>query len=91
MIIPCPFCGERSHAEFTYGGDAEERRPAVPADATDEAWCRYLYFRDNPAGAHAEYWHHSLGCARWIVLTRDTLTHRISAGRLADEAEARSE
>ncbi|HVM80005.1 MAG TPA: sarcosine oxidase subunit delta [Stellaceae bacterium] len=77
MLIPCPHCGQRPHSEFTYGGDATLRRPSDPALAADEEWLDYLYLRDNPRGLHREFWHHTLGCERWIEVRRDTLTHRI--------------
>ncbi|MGE8942024.1 sarcosine oxidase subunit delta [Leptospira interrogans] len=77
MLIPCPYCGERPHNEFTYGGDASLVRPTDPTSATDQQWYAYVYLRDNCMGAHREHWHHTLGCSQWIELRRDTLTHRI--------------
>ena len=29
--IPCPFCGERDHSEFTYGGDGTINYPGLNA------------------------------------------------------------
>jgi heterotetrameric sarcosine oxidase delta subunit len=78
VLITCPHCGARPHAEFTYGGDGGLRRPADPASASDEAWHEYLYIRANPRGRHREYWHHTLGCDQWIAVERDTLSHQIS-------------
>jgi heterotetrameric sarcosine oxidase delta subunit len=77
MIIPCPYCGERPHSEFQYGGAAELKRPADPTSASDAEWLDYLYNRTNPCGAHQEYWHHTLGCDQWIKVSRHTLTHHI--------------
>lgn len=77
MLIPCPFCGERPHSEFTYGGDATVQRPRDPQLATDEEWHAYLYLRPNPRGGHREHWHHTLGCDRWVEVVRDTLSHDI--------------
>jgi len=77
MMIPCPHCGERSHSEFTYGVDATLRRPIDPEVASDDEWYDYLYLRANPCGMHRELWHHTLGCAQWIEVERDTLTHQI--------------
>jgi len=79
MIIPCPHCGARPHAEFTYGIDGTLDRPADPASVTDESWIDYLYLRNNPRGPHRELWHHTLGCEQWIVVERDTLTHVIAS------------
>jgi heterotetrameric sarcosine oxidase delta subunit len=75
LLIPCPWCGPRSQIEFTYGGDANAKRPAP--DASNEAWFAYVYLRDNPAGPHAELWLHSAGCRQWLEVRRDTLTHEI--------------
>ena len=77
MRIPCPHCGERASEEFSYLGAADPVRP--PPDAGAEAWHDYVYLRDNPAGALREFWHHVHGCRRWLVVTRDTRTHAISA------------
>ena len=81
MLIRCPYCGERPHAEFVYGGDANVRRPVDPAAASDETWFDYLYLRDNPRGPHREFWHHALGCDQWIEVRRDTITHAIQSER----------
>ena len=87
MRIPCPHCGDRSHAEFTYGGDATQGDRGAAMDS-DAAWIEYLYGRDNPRGPHREYWHHTLGCDRWIVVERDTLTHKISGSAIAGRRAA---
>jgi heterotetrameric sarcosine oxidase delta subunit len=79
LLIPCPWCGPRAHVEFTYGGDASRQPPAEP-DATSNAdWHAYLHLRGNPAGPHAEFWHHSHGCRMWLRVLRDTMTHEILA------------
>ena len=75
MLIPCPWCGPRNQIEFTYGGDANARRPAV--DASEAAWADYVYVRDNPCGPHDELWYHGSGCRSWLVVRRDTRTHAI--------------
>jgi heterotetrameric sarcosine oxidase delta subunit len=75
LLIPCPHCGPRDEAEFIYGGDATLRRPAD--GAPDAAWMDYIFHRDNPRGRHRELWWHSLGCRRWLVVERDTVTHEI--------------
>jgi heterotetrameric sarcosine oxidase delta subunit len=76
LLIRCPWCGERDHTEFTYGGDANVMRPAAEASAGD--WVDYVYLRDNPRGPHCEYWHHVKGCRQWLRVVRDTMTHEIS-------------
>jgi sarcosine oxidase subunit delta len=75
MRIICPVCGERSLSEFSYEGDASVAMPAL--DASTEDWCAAVYDRENPRGPHAEYWQHAQGCRSWLIVERDTLTHKI--------------
>lgn len=75
-LIHCPHCGKRPREEFTVRGAALSR-PA--ADGPDDVWFEHIYLRDNPMGPHAEFWHHLAGCRRWLVVTRDTLTHQTYA------------
>lgn len=82
LVIPCPYCGPRDAAEFTYGGEANIARPD-PAQASDEAWGDYLFMRANPMGPVEERWVHVHGCRQWIVVRRDTRTHEITAARPA--------
>ncbi|MCA1493098.1 sarcosine oxidase subunit delta [Sinorhizobium alkalisoli] len=77
-LVPCPNCGRRPKEEFTIKG-AALKRPAAGADASE--WFDYVYLRDNPRGAYEEYWHHTSGCRRWLILTRDTVTHEVAACR----------
>lgn len=77
MLIPCPYCGPRNVAEFTYQGDANRTRPD-PASTDQAAWNAYVYDRVNTAGDHREFWQHSGGCRSHLMVTRNTLTHRIS-------------
>lgn len=74
-LISCPHCGVRPKEEFTIKGDADLARPA--ADAGADVWYDYVYLRDNSRGRHKEYWHHSSGCRRWLVVERDTTTHKV--------------
>ncbi|OEC95079.1 MULTISPECIES: sarcosine oxidase subunit delta [unclassified Rhizobium] len=74
-LISCPHCGARPKEEFTIKGDASLARPK--ADASAEDWYDYVYLRDNPKGLHKEYWHHSSGCRRWLIVERDTVTHKV--------------
>jgi methylglutamate dehydrogenase subunit B len=86
MRIPCPHCGERGNEEFLYLGAADLVRPG--ADAPAEAWHDYVYRRENPFGPHREFWHHTGGCRRWLVVTRDTRSHAITAAEDAAGAPA---
>jgi sarcosine oxidase subunit delta len=83
MRLTCPFCGDRDVQEFTYLGDATVQRPA---DDAREAFHAYVFLRDNPAGLHREHWHHSHGCRSWLVVTRDTRTHEVTAVEFAKRA-----
>jgi len=74
-LISCPHCGLRPKEEFTIKGAALDR---PTADAARETWMDYVYLRDNPRGRHDEFWHHTSGCRRWLVITRDTATHEIA-------------
>ena len=84
LRIPCPFCGLRDETEFTYGGDASVHRPAMD-DENMQAWLDYVFYRDNPRGAHEEYWHHVQGCRQWLVVRRNTATHVIDSCQAARE------
>ena len=79
--IPCPFCGERDHSEFTYGGDASIEYP--PLDAPPEQWLPAVFERENVRGMQTETWHHANGCRLWLVVERDTSTHEIRSVRPA--------
>lgn len=87
MRIHCPYCGERPVDEFTALGDATVSRPEGSSDPG--AWIDYVYFRDNPAGRHREFFHHNGGCRAWLVVERDTRTHEIFSITPAREAGAR--
>lgn len=78
MRIPCPFCGERTHAEFTYLGDAGHTRPTPTAGPPDPTlFVDYVYMRANPAGWHKEWWQHTGGCRAWLVVERNVTTHEM--------------
>lgn len=87
-LIPCPHCGKRPKEEFTIKGAA---LPRPAAEAEQDQWLDYVYLRDNPRGDYEEYWHHTGGCRRWLVVTRNTANHEVSNCRdAADKAEAQS-
>lgn len=79
LIITCPHCGPRHEQEFHYGRQAHIAYPQDPAALSDAEWARYLFYRDNPRGPHAERWVHTAGCRRWFNVVRDTLTYEIKA------------
>ena len=82
MRIDCPCCGLRDNGEFSYLGDATLKRPRG-LDVPLEAMTDYVYLRDNVAGLHKELWYHGMGCRAWLVVERDTRTHRIDKVSLA--------
>lgn len=75
IIINCPFCGERDHSEFAYGGDGSIEYP--PLDASMENWLEAVYLRENICGVQVETWQHVSGCRLWLRVERDTRTHEI--------------
>lgn len=93
MYINCPFCGHRHLEEFTYEGDATVSWPTLDNQDID-SWHDTVYQRRNPAGPHREYWQHVHGCRQFLVIERDTTTHRIhqveAAGPWASEAGTQS-
>ncbi len=87
MRLTCPQCGERDRREFTYLGAAKLLdRPK--GDAGQAAFHDYVHIRDNPAGPLRELWQHEFGCRAWLVVTRNTVTHEISAVALAQDVKA---
>jgi heterotetrameric sarcosine oxidase delta subunit len=78
MLIACPYCGPRGVGEFTYQGDANRKRPD-PALPAGQSWENYVYERVNTAGEHREYWQHSGGCRAHLIVTRNTVTHAVTA------------
>ena len=83
MIINHPILGPRDAQEFVYLGDAAliHRPDGMVAGIT--AFHDYLYQRTNPAGEHRELWYHEQGDRSWLVVTRNTVTHEITAVELA--------
>lgn len=81
MRLNCPLCGARDRREFHYyGSDHYLDRPA--AEAAPAAWDDYLHNRDNPAGMTRDLWYHEQGCAQWLAVTRNTVTHEIQTVEL---------
>lgn len=91
MLIPHPLLGPRDAQEFTYLGDASLLdRPDGTADGAEQAFCDYVYLRDNPAGTHRELWFHEQGDRSWLVVTRNTVTHEILGAELARDVALRN-
>ncbi len=85
MRLKCPVCGERDRREFYYMGDAVALQRPDP-EASDGVWDDYVHNRDNPAGVTRDLWYHEGGCAAWVVVTRNTVTHEILKTELAAHA-----
>ena len=83
MIINHPLLGPRDAQEFVYLGDASLINRPDGMKASPQDWHDYAYLRDNPAGLHRELWYHEQGDRSWLVVTRNTLTHEITAVELA--------
>ena len=54
FIIKCPYCGDRDHSEFSYGGEAHRVRPKQPTELSDAQWAEYLFMRKNIKGLQYE-------------------------------------
>lgn len=84
FLVPCPNCGPRSAYEFRYGGEHNPRpTPPVP----DDVWTDYLYGRRNEAGRHTEWWYHRMGCRRWFLALRDTVSNTVIETRWPEVVE----
>ena len=81
MRLTCPLCGPRDRREFYYYGSEDYLQRPGP-DAGPEAWDDHLHLRDNLAGEVRDLWYHETGCAQWLVVTRNTVTHEILATEL---------
>ena len=79
LLIPCPWCGERSEEEFSCGGEAHIVRPLNSEDMDDAAWGDYVFMRRNEKGVHYERWRHAHGCGRWFNAARSTRSHEFLA------------
>src|SRR5271154_1385671 len=80
MRIRCPYCGDRSHGEFAYRGDAAPSRPQAIGRAAvpdPRLFIDYVYTRTNTAGVMQEYWQHTGGCRAWLIVERNVTTHEI--------------
>jgi sarcosine oxidase subunit delta len=76
MRITCPLCGPRDRREFYYYGS--EDYLTQPALGDFDAIDAHLHLRDNLAGEVRDLWYHEMGCAAWLLVTRNTVTHMIS-------------
>ena len=75
FLLPCPNCGPREVEEFRCSGEVTRRPKATP---TLRELTTYIYFRDNAAGVHTEWWFHRHGCEAWFLAERDTRTNEVA-------------
>jgi heterotetrameric sarcosine oxidase delta subunit len=73
FLIKCPNCGPRNATEFRYGGEVHPR----PKSDADREWADYLYTRKNALGVQTEWWYHRMGCRRWFLARRHTMTNEV--------------
>ena len=84
MLIDHPLLGPRDSSEFIYMGDAKlMNRPNWQSKNIKSKFVDYGYLRKNPAGIHKELWYHEQGDRSWLVVTRNTVTHKILKVELA--------
>jgi heterotetrameric sarcosine oxidase delta subunit len=86
FLLPCPNCGQRSSYEFDFGGEYHSR---PSADASEEHWSRYLYFRTNSEGVQTEWWYHRQGCKEWFLAERNTSTNEVRTSFWPEELKSR--
>ena len=91
MLIDHPLLGLRDASEFIYMGDAKLlNRPNWRSQNKKIKFLDYGYFRKNPAGTHKELWYHEQGDRSWLVVTRNTVTHKILKVELARNSAKKS-
>jgi heterotetrameric sarcosine oxidase delta subunit len=59
-------------------------RPQPGAHADE--WVNYFYYRQNRAGIQREWWYHKLGCRRWFLADRDTVTNDVVSAFWPEDA-----
>ncbi len=93
MLIDCPYCGPRDLVEFAVKGSFARgafRRAISTIRRPAPASSRRFISAKISAGPHREYWLHAAGCGSWLVIERDTRTHRILKAEAARQREAQS-
>ncbi len=86
MKIPCPLCGPRDRREFYYYG-SPDYLSLVGQDADLDALDNQLFLRDNIAGQVQDLWYHEGGCAAWLKVTRNTISHAVMGAELVMGAQ----
>jgi sarcosine oxidase subunit delta len=86
FLIDCPACdnGPRPVEEFHCAGEVTRRPQRTP---TVRELNEYVYFRDNVAGPHREWWF-CHACESWFLAERDTRTNTVLRTWLPEPAGA---
>lgn len=74
LLVPCPSCGPREVEELRCAGEVTRRPRERP---TVRELNEYVYFRENVAGVHREWWF-CRACEDWFLAERDTVTNEVS-------------
>lgn len=73
LTLTCPYCGIAcDETELSPGGEAHLKR--YGPGSSDEDFEGYLFQRENPKGVHFERWRHTMGCGKWFLAARHTVT-----------------
>lgn len=80
--IECPNCGIRNVSEFRFGGEVRKRPESTE---NQQKWADYLYMRTNTLGEQTEWWYHRMGCRRWFLARRHTMSNEIRETFWPDE------
>jgi len=74
FLLTCPHCGPREVEEFRCAGEVTTRPTKRPGLRELN---EYVFFKNNVAGVHREWWYHRHGCGTWFLAERDTTTNRV--------------
>jgi len=73
LLVTCPTCGPREVVELRCAGEVTRRPKASPSVRELN---EYIYFRENRAGVHREWWF-CRACEDWFLAERDTVTNEV--------------
>ena len=86
LILTCPCCGiAADETELAAGGEAHLKR--FGPGSSDADFESYLFQRPNPRGVHFERWRHVMGCGKWFLAARDTVTLEVFGTYKAQSTE----
>jgi sarcosine oxidase subunit delta len=86
LTLTCPYCGIAcDETELAPGGEAHLKR--FGPGSSDEDFEGYLFSRENPKGVHFERWRHAMGCGKWFLAARHTVTLEVYGAYRAQSVE----